>query len=184
MTPPALDLSRISILVVDDNPFMCRLVRTVLQGFGVGRVLQAENIDRAKRTFARARPDIVITDCEMPEGDGLSLITWLRDEATSTNPFVPIIMLTAHTERSRMIRARDAGVNEIIRKPMTVQALYARVFSVVAHPRQFIRTESYFGPELRSNPTKSSKKSPAHRRIHPAVVRKSVDSEKTDAVII
>lgn len=184
MTPSALDLSRVSILIVDDNQFMCRLVRTVLHGFGVGQVHEAENSDQAKRVFARATPEIVITDCEMPAGDGLSLIAWLRDEATSINPFVPIILLTAHTERSRIIRARDAGVNEIVRKPMSVHALYARIYSVVAFPRQFIRTETYFGPELRYKRRRSSPRSPADRSIHPALARKSIDGDRADTVMI
>jgi two-component system chemotaxis response regulator CheY len=58
-------------------------------------------------------------------------------------------MLTGHTERTRVMKARDAGITEFLAKPISAKGLYQRVFSVVAHPRPFIRTACYFGPERR-----------------------------------
>lgn len=182
--PPTIDLRHITILIVDDNPFICRMVRTVLHGFGVGMVYEASNAGEATGIFARSSPSIVITDCEMPNGDGLALVASLRDEATSANPFVPIIMLTAHTERSRMLRARNAGVNEIIRKPMSVQALYARIYSVVACPRQFIRTEGYFGPEQRYTQDNDKSDHPAAKRSPRTVIYQPVDNDCVDTVMV
>jgi two-component system, chemotaxis family, chemotaxis protein CheY len=47
--------------------------------------------------------------------------------------------------------ARDAGVTEFLAKPISAKALYNRILNVVAHPRPFIRTKTYFGPDRRRN---------------------------------
>jgi two-component system chemotaxis response regulator CheY len=64
---------------------------------------------------------------------------------------VPIVMLTGHSEKKRVIAARDAGVTEFLAKPISAKALYQRVLNIVANPRPFIRTKSYFGPDRRRN---------------------------------
>ena len=70
----------------------------------------------------------------------------VRSGEDSPNPYVPIIMLTGHTELHRVCEARDAGVNEFLAKPISAKALYSRVASIIEFPRPFIRTKSYFGP--------------------------------------
>ncbi len=67
------------------------------------------------------------------------------------NPFayIPIIMVTGHTERSRIIEARRLGVHELLSKPISAKALYQRVSNVIMHPRDFVKTPSYFGPAPR-----------------------------------
>jgi len=64
---------------------------------------------------------------------------------------VPIIMLTGHSEKRRVIEARDTGVTEFLAKPISAKALYQRVLNVVANPRPFIKTKTYFGPCRRRN---------------------------------
>jgi two-component system chemotaxis response regulator CheY len=58
-------------------------------------------------------------------------------------------MLTGHSEKKRVMAARDAGITEIMVKPISAKALYQRILNVVANPRAFIRTKSYFGPDRR-----------------------------------
>jgi len=75
----------------------------------------------------------------------------IRQPGANNNPYVPIIMLTGHSEKKRVIAARDAGVTEFLAKPISAKWLYQRVLNVVANPRPFIRTRSYFGPDRRRN---------------------------------
>jgi DNA-binding response OmpR family regulator len=58
-------------------------------------------------------------------------------------------MVTGHTEKTRVTAARDAGVTEFLAKPISAKALYQRIVNVVANPRPFIRTKTYFGPDRR-----------------------------------
>jgi len=87
----------------------------------------------------------------MPIFDGLELTQMIRQPGTNANPFVPIIMLTGHSEKKRIVGARDAGVTEFLAKPISAKALYERVLNVVANPRPFIKTKTYFGPDRRRN---------------------------------
>ena len=144
-----IDFNKLRFLVVDDNLHMRRILRTLLHGFGAREVVEAEDGASGLELFGQNNPDIIFLDWEMPLFDGLELIQMIRQPGGSSNPFVPIIMLTGHTERTRVTKARDAGITEFLAKPISAKGLYQRVFSVVAHPRPFIRTATYFGPERR-----------------------------------
>jgi DNA-binding response OmpR family regulator len=75
----------------------------------------------------------------------------VRQPDTNASPFTPMIMLTGHSERRRVTAARDAGVTEFMVKPISAKALHQRILSVIANPRRFIRTKTYFGPDRRRN---------------------------------
>ena len=94
-------------------------------------------------------PDIIIADWVMPIIDGLELTQMIRQPGANANPYVSIIMLTGHSERRKVVAARDAGVTEFLTKPVSAKALYQRVMNVIANPRPFIKTETYFGPDRR-----------------------------------
>src|SRR3984893_11787927 len=87
----------------------------------------------------------------MPIFDGLELTQMIRQPGANANPYVPIIMLTGHSEKKRVIASRDAGVTEFLAKPISAKSLYQRVFNVVVNPRPFIKTKTYFGPCRRRN---------------------------------
>jgi two-component system, chemotaxis family, chemotaxis protein CheY len=75
----------------------------------------------------------------------------IRQPGANANPYVPIIMLTGHSEKKRVMSARDAGITEFLAKPISAKALYQRILNVVANPRPFIKTKNYFGPDRRRN---------------------------------
>jgi two-component system, chemotaxis family, chemotaxis protein CheY len=143
------DLSQISVLLVDDSLYMRRLVRSLLNGLGVRHVLEAEDGASALEVFQQQAVDIIITDWVMPVFDGLELTAAVRNPQTSDNPYTPIIMLSAYTERSRVIHARDAGVTEFLCKPISAKQLYLRLENCILNPRPFIRTRNFFGPDRR-----------------------------------
>jgi two-component system, chemotaxis family, chemotaxis protein CheY len=144
-----IDFNRLRILVIDDNPHMRRIVRTLLNSLGVREVYEAEDGAAGLEAFNHYAPDVIMVDWAMPILDGLEFTQMIRQPEANANPFVPIIMLTSHSERSRVTQARDAGVTEFMVKPISPKALYMRMLSIVAHPRAFIKTEGYFGPDRR-----------------------------------
>src|SRR5215813_2170017 len=148
-----IDFNKLRFLVVDDNLHMRRILRTLLHGFGARDVIEAEDGAGGLEAFSTGNPDIVFLDWEMPIFGGLELIQMIRQPGVNSNPYVPIIMLTGHTERTRVTAARDAGITEFLAKPISAKGLYHRVFSVVAQPRPFIKTATYFGPDRRRNPS-------------------------------
>jgi CheY-like chemotaxis protein len=144
-----IDFTRLRFLVVDDNAHMRQIVRTILHGFGARELLEAADGAAGLEVFTHSQPDIVVTDWAMPIFNGIELTQMIRQPGANKNPFVPIIMLTAYTERSRVMAARDAGVTEFLAKPISAKALYLRIRNVVTQPRPFIKTDNYFGPDRR-----------------------------------
>jgi two-component system, chemotaxis family, chemotaxis protein CheY len=144
-----INFNRLRFLVVDDNAHMRRILRTLLHGFGARDVYEAEDGAAGLEAFTHYLPDIVIADWVMPIFDGLELTQMIRQPGANANPFAPIIMLSGHSERKRVVSARDAGITEFLTKPISAKGLYERIVNVVVHPRPFIKTKSYFGPDRR-----------------------------------
>ena len=146
-----IDFNRLRFLVIDDNAHMRRIVRTLLHGFGARDVYEAEDGAAGLDAFTHHVPDIVMTDWAMPIFDGIELAQMIRQPESKGNPYAPIIMLTGHSEKRRVTVARDAGVTEFLAKPISAKGLYQRILNVVANPRPFIKTKTYFGPDRRRN---------------------------------
>lgn len=147
-----IDFNRLRFLVIDDNAHMRRILRTLLHGFGSREVYEAEDGAAGLEAFTHYTPDIVITDWAMPSIDGIELTRMIR-QPEGTNAFAAIIMLTGHSEKARVMAARDVGVTEFLAKPISAKGLYQRIMNVVANPRPFIKTETYFGPDRRRTAT-------------------------------
>ena len=145
----SLDLSRLNVLAVDDNRHMLTIVKSILYGLGIRNVQTAMDAADAFEELRHYLADIVICDWVMSPLDGIEFVRLIRSADDSPNRYVPIIMLTGHTEMHRVIEARDAGVTEFLAKPISPKSLYTRVHSIVTRPREFVRTKSYFGPDRR-----------------------------------
>ena len=144
-----IDFNRLKFLVIDDNAHMRRIVRQLLHGYGSREIFEAEDGASGLEMFSAQKPDIVITDWAMPVYDGIEFTKTVRNSNSPVTRFVPIIMLSGHSEKRSVMEARDAGVTEFLTKPVAAKSLYERILSVVLAPRPFIRTKSYFGPDRR-----------------------------------
>ncbi|HEY5965566.1 MAG TPA: response regulator [Xanthobacteraceae bacterium] len=164
-----IEFNRLRLLVIDDNPHMRRIIRTLLHGFGARDVFEAEDGATGLDAFTHNIPDIVLIDWAMPVFDGLELTKMIRQADSNANPFVPIIMITGHTEKNRVTAARDSGITEFLAKPISAKALYQRIVNVIAHPRPFIKTKTYFGPDRRRN-TNPNYAGPERRRASASVI--------------
>lgn len=109
------------ILVVDDDPEVRTLVRTLLERAGA-TVREAGDGREALRIFFDARPDLVVLDVEMPELDGWETLERLRDLSE-----VPVLMLTARNAEMEKVRGLRAGADDYVTKPFGRQEFLARV---------------------------------------------------------
>lgn len=136
-------------LIVEDNTHMRSLLRALLNALGIKDISEAIHGQAGLAVLRDRKIDLVLTDLAMAPMDGLELTRHLRNDENSPNPFVPIIMITGHTEKYRVEAARDAGVTEFLAKPITAQNLFARITEILERPRAFARCDSYFGPDRR-----------------------------------
>ena len=144
-------------VVVDENAHMRQIVRTLLRAFGSRDIFEAEDGAAGLEAVETHAPDILITDIKIPIFDGIELTKMIRNPDGCRHPFLPIIVLTAYSEKKYMVAARDAGATEFLCKPVSATSLYRRIHNVVENPREFIQTKDYFGPDRRrfANPNYS-----------------------------
>lgn len=142
-------LETVSVLVVEDNKPMLDIAKSLLLTFGVGHVITATNGEMGFEKFCEYNPDLVIADWMMRPMDGISFTRLVRNDPRSPNQYVPIILMTGFSERRRVLQARDAGVTEFLVKPFNARDLYKRLAQVIERPRQFVRSDDFFGPDRR-----------------------------------
>ena len=145
----SIDMSRLNVLLVDDNAYMRTLMKQILNAFGVRNIVECADGSDAIRAMKGFPVDIVIADWIMEPVDGLDMTRLLRTAKDSPNPLVPIVLLTGHTERHRVEEARDAGVTEFLAKPVSPKAVYERIREIIENPRDFVRADRFSGPDRR-----------------------------------
>jgi CheY-like chemotaxis protein len=139
----------LSVLVVDDNAYMRKMVRSLLTNIGVRTVHEAADGLAGLDVIREVSPDAVILDWEMPLLNGMEFVRIVRSPGVFPLPDIPIIMLSAYSNRKRIVEAVQAGVNEFLAKPVSAKALADRLLSIVAQPRATVQIGNYYGPEPR-----------------------------------
>ena len=153
-------IQQLNVLVVDDNQFMRNMVRGMLAHIGVKRTLEAADGIAALEAIREFSPDVVVLDWEMPLLNGPELVRIVRSPGVFPMPDIPIIMLTAHGERWRIVESVKLGVNEFLCKPVSAKALLDRLISIVLKPRASVRVGDYYGPAPSALPPKQVSDSP------------------------
>ena len=157
-------LNKLAFLVVDDNPNMSMIVRTILKNFGIIHIYEAKDVGEAFGIVRQYAIDVVILDYNLGFMDGVEFVKMMRTAKDSPNPYLPIIMLTAYTEQYRVETARDAGITEFCAKPVTATEIYRKICEVIERPRPFIRAGKYFGPDRRRHDMGAAYKGPERRK--------------------
>jgi two-component system KDP operon response regulator KdpE len=110
-----------NVVVVEDETQIRRFVRIALEAEHYN-VFEADTLQRGLIEIATRKPDLVILDLGLPDGDGVNLIRDLRSWSA-----IPVIVLSARSEESQKIAALDAGADDFLSKPFGVGELMARV---------------------------------------------------------
>jgi Response regulators consisting of a CheY-like receiver domain and a winged-helix DNA-binding domain len=110
-----------SVLIVEDEQAIRRFLRTALEAEGL-RVFDAQTLQRGLLEAATRKPDLVILDLGLPDGDGIDFIRDFRQWSST-----PIIVLSARSEESDKIAALDAGADDYLSKPFGIGELQARL---------------------------------------------------------
>jgi len=111
----------ISVLIVEDEQAIVRFLRTALEADGL-RVYDAGTLQRGLLEAATRKPDLVILDLGLPDGDGIDFIRDLRQWSQ-----MPVLVLSARIEESDKIAALDAGADDYLSKPFGIGELQARL---------------------------------------------------------
>lgn len=119
-------LHRKKLLLVDDEPDLLKMVSDILKEAGFENVIAAVSAKEAVSIAEKEKPDLVILDVMLPDGDGFSLMRKLR---TFTD--VPVIFLTAKDEAADKLAGLGLGADDYISKPFMTQELLLRIYAVL-----------------------------------------------------
>jgi two-component system, chemotaxis family, chemotaxis protein CheY len=150
------------ILIVDDEHYTRKVIRTMLITMGVRSIEEANDGFVGIEMIKAAPPHIVLLDWEMPGLDGPGFMQVVRSPENFPFPDIPVIMLTGHGEKSRVMEAVQLGIHEYLLKPVSSQALLARMVATLVNPRAMIRKGSFYGPEPRKSYAYKPQFDPSH----------------------
>src|ERR1700730_3346672 len=111
-------MEQIKVLIVDDEYYTRKVIRTLLLAMGCTKIHEANNGATGLEANRMVEPEVVLLALELPRIDGPEFVRRVRSPATFPLPSVPIIMLTGHGERSRVLEAVRLGVHEFLLKPV------------------------------------------------------------------
>lgn len=141
------------IMIFDDDTFTAKLLETVLLSLGVGKVSLIQNLDEAKQYLTNYSVDCVMMEWVGWEKPSLEFLNFIRKSGKAANPEVPIIMCTGHTDYGHIIKARDAGANEVVAKPISPNHVFEKLYSSLYKVRDFIADDAFTGPDRRRHST-------------------------------
>lgn len=141
-------LQHLSAIIADDMKSSRDIVLDILKTTGMRDIRQAEDGGEAFALIRERAPDLLFLDLEMPY-DGIRTLRQIRTAPHSPDKRLAVIIMTAYATPTRLLAMRDAGVTEVVSKPLTSAKLFGRINAVLLNPRQFIEAPSYVGPDRR-----------------------------------
>lgn len=136
-------------LLIEPSAHMAGLVAVMLRSLGIKEIDTAASLDQAAVALGRRRFDLVLLDGDIGASDGFEFMRALRQNAEHPNRHVPIIMMASAPGAAMIGAARDAGVNEFLRKPFSSEHIKMRLDTINRGNRAFVETSAYAGPDRR-----------------------------------
>lgn len=142
-------LASLRVLIIDERKHLKHLLPPILGGAGVSHMAFASDPRDGLGALARETPHLVFIDHDEGAPQALAFIRAARQRNSFWDYRLPIIMLASQPAQPQIVAARDAGVNDILIKPITIAAVIDRLSRVILKPRPFITASAYCGPDRR-----------------------------------
>ena len=149
-------LDDVELLVVDPDQNVRNSLRHALHDHGFRQMSAVGSWSEICEYLEYRMPDLLISDCMLPDGDFCDLTYQLRHRTIGTNPFVPVIALTWQPTSELVARIINSGADALLTKPISANQLVARIQALVESRKPFIVTSEYIGPDRRKNSERPS----------------------------
>lgn len=143
--------NQVRILLGESNSQMRSLYRQALTGSGFSNVHEFSSLNGFDDDVVVYQPDILLADIDLPNGDICESVRGIRHGLIGNNPFLPVILLTFHSDRTTIRRAVDAGVDDVLLKPVSTRMLVERIEVIALARKPFVVTSDYIGPDRRKS---------------------------------
>lgn len=133
MTDTDIDFSRLKVALIDDEPFIRKLIIRILLDIGIKDIVEADDGEDGLKKVRQIRRglSLIICDLEMPRMDGLAFLKALRADTEVTNPNIPVLVLTGHSNEDNIYDAVQLGIHGFLSKPVSRKALESRIVSAL-----------------------------------------------------
>ena len=144
----ASHFSKLTVLVADDS-YMASLTSSMLRTLGTRSITEVYDLRGVATALQREEFGLVLIDDGLAPGDPVEIVRNLRADPYSWNRHVPVLMTFTAAEKARIVAARDAGVTEFLKKPLSANVIGLRLMQALEHPRPFVEAAAYTGPDRR-----------------------------------
>ena len=144
-----INLESSTILLVDANPMTLEIMSSVFYGLGARDRIKCQKLEEAKHILCAQRIDLLFLDSGFGDDSAYKFMHWLRREAPDPACFAPTLMISGHSTRSTVRKARDSGAHFVVAKPITIGVLLNRLAWIAHEQRPFVKHEIYAGPDRR-----------------------------------
>ncbi|MAF50429.1 MAG: hypothetical protein CMM10_19410 [Rhodospirillaceae bacterium] len=142
------NFGQLHVLLVEANEFLREVLGSMLRELNFGHVEICRTPDQAFNYFRSHAVDLIVSDWA-PGAEELRFLKMARTSPDSPNRMIPIIVVSAFSELRHVEMARDLGMTEFLALPLSAKILYDHICAVIEHPRLFVETPTYFGPDRR-----------------------------------
>ena len=146
---PSINLRDLVFVIADPSSYLCMVIHGMLRSFGANKVMEVRDSTGVMQALSNQKIDVLVCDARLPPHGGLKITHAIRRNAENENRTVPILIMTSDTREVTIRSARDMGANMVIAKPLSPASLFDRLAWVAFNPRQFVDTDTYFGPDRR-----------------------------------
>ncbi|WP_289036088.1 response regulator [uncultured Roseibium sp.] len=141
----AWDLSQTSFLVIEDNIHMRSILRSVLSGFGVRQIYEASDGADGLEIVLDRTPDFILVDWAMAPVSGADFIKILRSDKDKFISTIPVVVVSAHSQKATIVEAMKLGVHGFIAKPVSPAVLFDRIGDILQKQELHGRCKGVYG---------------------------------------
>lgn len=142
-----LSFKAVDVLLVDSDLNFRQSMAASFVGKGFKIVRQGNKLSTIQDNINVAMPDLLIGDCDLPDGDFCDMVLHLRHYGV--NPFLPIIAILQHPTEALVGKAINSGADFLLTKPVSPSLLFERIEALIKARKPFIVTSDYIGPSRR-----------------------------------
>ena len=139
----------IRTLIIDPAGHSKALLKSLLTTLEVARVVAVANTDEALLSLRREDFSVVFCDELVGPLDPLVFLKTLRRDLTTRDVTVPVVLISAGADYSKIVAARDAGMNDVMAKPVSAETVERKLRSLLLAPRSFVTAKAFVGPDRR-----------------------------------
>lgn len=145
------DFSQVSVVLFNSTPGMRRTMRDAFGSLRIRKIKDCRNLQVTRDAVINIEPDILFLDLDNNQDSVCALINDIRHSNVGSNPFMVIMLVTWDSNEPTIAEAMQAGADDIVSMPVSINVLKSRIENMIRNRKQFIVTTQYLGPERRKH---------------------------------